>query len=270
MGGDSYQRLHVKDHFKALEVELQTDYGLSRIASRALVHRILQFIDELIHSDSSHRHPGQILYTAVERHEPAGKPVRCCRLQTVRLSLVSPEDKKLLEQSGSVRLRCYRISRLTQEAYSQGGLLSQEDLRFLLSLDISTIRILSRQSRQLGMKVPTRGYVGDIGSGVSHKQQAIAYYFKGFGPERIASIIGHSMSSVERYLEDFARVVELASRGLQAEQIQRISTLSSSVTRHYLCLFKQYNQPHNRLYLEDLRRRFGPLKHTHEDTSWEG
>jgi len=108
--------------------------------------------------------------------------------------------------------------------------------------------------------MPTRGYVADIGSGVSHKQQAINYYFKGFGPERIASIIGHSMSSVERYLEDFARVVELVSRGLQAEQIQRITSLSSSVTRHYLSLFERYNKACNALYMADLTRRFGPLE----------
>jgi len=222
MGGDFFIRLCSKDHFKLLQTELQEDYGFSRIASRAVVQRIVLFLEELHDVGSDFRHPGQIVYSAVMNNEPAGKPITCCKLQSVRLSLISPDDKKVLVQSGAVALRRYRISRLAQEAYRQGALLSQEDLRYLLSLDISTIRSLSRQCRQRGMRVSTRGYIADIGSGISHKEQAIEYYFKGFGPERIASIIGHSMSSVERYLEDFARVIELLGRGMEPEQIQRI------------------------------------------------
>jgi hypothetical protein len=266
MGGDLLERLTSKDHFSLLQKELQQDYGLSPISSRALVHRIQQFIDDLSDSGELHRKPGQILYPSVKRQEPAGKPLKFCQMTECCLTIFDPEDRDIFKTSGPVVLRKFRLCRLAQETYNQGGGLSQEDLSLLLSVDVSTIKSLAAQCRGEGLAVPTRGYVSDIGSGVSHKKRVIDLYFQGLGPHRIGALISHSLSSVERYLEDFARVFELSVRGFSLEKIQRITGLSSSVTRQYFLLLEQYNHPDHQHYLDDLRRRFSPLSDEYEVT----
>ena len=259
MGGDVIDRLGWKEPLHSLEVELQSEYGLSPVASRALTLRISEVLDGYRSAGAGARAPGQISYPAVALGERAGKPLRYCLTVPVGLSVLHESDGEVLHSLGSPALRRARLARMSAEAYRQGGALSHEDLSLLLAVDLSTVRRLAKGLAEDGERVPTRGVVEDIGPSVSHKEQVLRQYFAGLLPARIAARTGHSLGSVERYLGDFARVVQLQREGLPAEVIARITGLTPRLVSSYLQLAESYGRPcHEDVFARLLRRFTAP------------
>jgi hypothetical protein len=80
--------------------------------------------------------------------------------------------------------------------------------------------------------------------------------FRGFQPAAIAGYTAHSLSSVERYIADFARVVELSRRDYPLAAVCRITGLSPRVIRDYTALMQQYSSPAYRPVMQMLFQRF--------------
>jgi hypothetical protein len=264
MDGDRGARHRCKEHLYSLEQELRHDYGLSVIESRALVQRYVEFVDQIQEDGGGGRGPGQVRVVAVATGQPAGRTLSACVTLPVLVTLVSPSDAEVQQTDGSRGLRQARLVRMTHEAWDQGGLLSYEDLSLLLAVDVSTVQRLVRSARGEGLEVPTRGWVADIGPGRTHKARVIELYFRGLQPAKIASYTAHALSSVERYLADFARVVELFERGYPLPSIIRITALSPRTVRDYLALFERYSAPVHRPVLDVLRQRFTPIYPDHD------
>jgi hypothetical protein len=210
LGRNEIERLRWKEPLHSLEVELQRDFGLSVVASRALVRRLEEFVDTHANGSAS---AGQLQYTAVAVGEKAGKPLGQCLTIPVRLTLLHPADAEVQHTQGSPALRRARLARVATEARRQGAVLSHEDLSLLLGVDSSTIRRMVAFLVANGERPPTRGSVDDIGPTVSHKEQVLRLFFRGLLPQQIAAQTGHSLGSVERYLMDFARVAEFGQPG---------------------------------------------------------
>ena len=260
MGGRAEERLRWKEVVHSLKVELERDFGLSKVTSRALVLRIGEFLDTYITDQPGTRGHGQVSYPAVVVGEPAGKPIRHCLTEPVSLTLIHPSDADVLHNEGSPALRRARLARLCTEAYRQRAVLSHEDLSLLLAVDVSTIRRLVKQCAEEGERPSTRGLIQDIGPTISHKERVIRLYFKGQLPLRIAASTGHSLGSVERYLSDFGRVVTLSKRDMALAVISRITGLSDRLVSAYLKLSREYDRPEHQCVLERLLVRFGPLE----------
>jgi hypothetical protein len=259
MGGTAEDRASWKEPLHSLEIELERDFGLSPVTSRALVRRIGEVLESFVVDRPGARAPGQVVYTAVAVGERAGRPIRHCRTVPVTLTVLHSSDGELLHAAGSPKLRQTRLARVCCEAYRQGATLSHEDLAVLLALDLSTVRRLAASCAREGQLLPTRGRVQDIGPTVSHKEQVIRLYFSGVLPARIATRTGHSLGSVERYLADFARVAHLHLRGVAAESIARVTDLSPRLVAAYLDLVARHTSRADRPVLDRLLCRFGPL-----------
>lgn len=260
MGGDQRDRLRWKEPLHSLKIELQNDFGLSPVSSKALVRRIEELLDTYLASDRTARSPGQICYTAVSIGERAGKPIRWCMTRPVNLTIVHASDVEVLHDDGKPALRRVRLARLCDEAYGQGAVLSHEDLSLLLAVDMSTVRRLVGACARQGARPPTRGVLEDIGPAVSHKHKVVELFYRGLPPAHIGARIGHSLGSVERYLADFARVVHLHHKGLVPEVIVRITGLSPKTVKTYLGLGREYAGPRHRPVTQKLLLRFGPLE----------
>ena len=256
MGGSAEDRLRWKEPLHSLEVELQRDYGLSVVASRALRLRLEVFLEAYEGDGRSH---GRIRYLAVAVGEQAGKPLRHCLTVPVSLTLLHAADAEVLHSSGSPALRRARLARLATEAHRQGAVLSHEDLSLLLAVDTSTVRRMVAVCAAEGSRPPTRGSVDDIGPTISHKEQVLRLYFRGLLPQRIAARTGHSLGSVERYLLDFARVAELVRRGVEQPSAVRILGMSPTLVDRYVTLMVEYDRPEHRPVFDRLLRRFGPV-----------
>lgn len=202
------------------------DFGLSRVEAEVLYSWNDTYLRNM---NKDQRRPGQILKHIVAVGEPAGKPLRQCRLVQVRLTVDDEEDVELLRK-GVSEVRMNNILRLTREAYEQGGLLSQEDLAVLLGSDRSTISGDVKSLRSLGLEVPTRGYMQDIGTGTSHKRKAVETYLEGFELSEIRRRLYDSPRGVARYLDDFARIVLLSEGGYPPQAVRMSTPLSGKNT----------------------------------------
>lgn len=270
MGGSAEERLQWKEPLHSLEIELQRDFGMSPVASQALVKRLGEHIETLVGAPGGGRGPGQVSYPAVANGERAGKPLRYCLTVPVSLTLLHPSDAEVLHRSGSPELRRVRVSRLCEEAARQGAALSHEDLSLLIGVEVSTVRRLVRGCAKDGCRPPTRGIVMDIGPSVTHKEQVLRLFFRGLLPARVAARTGHSLGSVERYLGDFARVAELHRRGGSKEVIARVTGMSPALVGRYLALLAEYSGPEHRPVLERLLRRFGPVDLARDEEASDG
>ncbi|MGI6354872.1 MAG: DUF1670 domain-containing protein [Lentisphaeria bacterium] len=137
-------------------------------------------------------------------------------------------------------MRRRRLLRMCGEAREQGGLLSQEDLAEILMCDVRTVRRDIADLRKIGIVVPTRGTVKDIGPGVTHKEIAIRLWLEGKEPTEVAAHIHHSLKATETYLETFKRVVYLIQKGNTLHEIAMVVGISTTAVQTYRELHAEY------------------------------
>jgi len=248
------KRLQAKTQFFRFINRLNSHYNLSLAASELLSREIL---DEVANSHKEALKDGQIWYTAIHKDEPAGKALSKCRKVRIKLTLQLPED---LETNDTRSLKYVLVLRLPWEAIDQDGTLTIEDLSRILFTSEKTIRRLLAEHRANGFFIPIRGYYKDIGPGTTHKSQAIRLFLKGYSPSKIANYLAHSISSIERYLNDFCIVMMGIDEGYNAARISRNSKLSERLVKEYEALYKEYSDnPDYQVRINQLRDRLDYL-----------
>jgi hypothetical protein len=166
------------------------------------------------YGDEAVLQPGQMVWQAIDRDEPAGKPLKECRYVRVRLTLLRPaEDREVHREHGTAALRQQQIVRMSEEALQQDALLTVEDLAALLGTNEKTIRCdIARLREKQNITVPTRGTKKDIGPGITHREKVLELYLRGQEPLEISRQLTHSLKAVERYIQSFSRIVFTQSR----------------------------------------------------------
>ena len=185
---------------------------------------------------------GKIRFLCASRKAKHGKPLKEQDLIRVTLTLDNGiEDLDVLRTQGSISLRQLKILRLTEEAYIQGGLLTQEDLGRLLQVSSRTIRSDILELIRDGNTVHTRGYDHDIGRGVSHKTRIIDLYLSGFTYDEIMRRTRHSAHSIKRYVSTFGRLLLLLNHEMtDLREISRLLNQSEKLTAEYINLYSKY------------------------------
>jgi hypothetical protein len=183
---------------------------------------------------------GQVRFQCVDITAGPGRALSECPLVPTALSVIDVEkDREVLRTQGAIALRRSKLMRIAEEAREQGGVLTQEDLGVLLAVDARTIRRDIKELRAQGIHVPTRGYLQDIGPTLSHKGLAIRHWLEGKEPVAVARAINHSLSAVERYLEDFKRVSLLVMKGLDEVTIARAANMSPALVKTYQAMYQE-------------------------------
>lgn len=185
------------------------------------------------------REDGQIIRYFPKVTESAGKPLRNCEYIAVHVTLYTPGDDAYLAQHGSKALRQRKIERITDEAAAQGAPATQEDLASLLGCHRSTIIRDIAEMKVRGIEVLTRGDVTDQGRGVTHKRAILRTYLLGWPPTEVARRTGHTLESVENYIEPFFRVACLHAEGKELAAICRLTKLSPGLVEEYIALYEE-------------------------------
>ncbi len=219
-----------------LKAELVNYYGLSAAEADILWERLENFVKE--HFENC-IFDNQTIRYAVSADEPAGKPIKFCRLVPVTLTLFKPSDKKA-KKKGAVHLKEVLVERFSNEAYHQGGLLSQEDLAEILFVDTRTIKRITSRLNAKGIEVPTRGFVKDIGPTVSHKAKIVELALKRYPATDIAFKTRHSLTSIGRYIDNFIKVCYLLKKDFGIAKISAVAKISEKVAREYQSLYLGY------------------------------
>ena len=234
-------RLKIKTLNQQMQNVAVRGAGLSPWESKVLVEMIEQvyFADPALRQASD----GQLKYSCIAVNEPAGKKIEDCQMVTVLLTLFDPKDQGQLAYNGkqaSIVLRQRRLTRITDQAREQGGLLSQEDLAEILMCDVRTIRRDIEALRQRGIVLATRGQVRDIGPGVTHRGIAVRLWLEGKEPVEIATHINHSIAAVENYIDKFKRVAYLRRKSFDDYQSALTTGISVKAVKTFVELYKQY------------------------------
>jgi DNA-binding CsgD family transcriptional regulator len=203
--------------------------------------------------------PGKITLIAVSAEEPAGKPVAQCEKTTVCLTLHrGSEDDRLLHQQGAAAFRRARIPDLCQEALSQGGLLTADDLAhrvFFVAPRTITRDLNALRRAEPARMIPLRSTVHDIGPVLTHRTQIVRLALQGKTTSQICRIVHHSPQAVANYLATFTRCVQLSRRGMQVGQIAFLLRRGPGLVRQYLDLLAECDRDRNMAYhLDELLR----------------
>ena len=246
-----FDRMLSKSAERFLYVELCTQYALPPVAAEALMSRISRYVQEI---GEDTRSQGQIVVPAVSASEPAGKPIKNCKLVNVTVTLNAPEDAEVFNTDGAVALREHRVLRMVMEAHMQGGLLTQEDLARILAVDISTVKRMFARLRKRGAYLASRGMVKDIGPATSHKVEAVRYYAQNYDLYDIGLKLGnHGLDSIARYIKHFALTAILVDHDASLQQISRILRISENLVCQYVGLYNELNTPENARVLDRIK-----------------
>lgn len=247
-------RLKVKTQLYRFINRLISYYSLSLAAAELLSKEI---IDEMSTNNPEYLQDGQIWYTAIHKDEPAGKELSKCSKVRIKLTLQHPDD---LDINDTHLLKSRLVHRLSWEAIKQNATLSIEDLSRILLTSEKTIRRLIAEYRAKEIIIPLRGFYKDIGPGTTHKAQAIRLFLKGMMPSQIANFLAHSLSSIERYLNDFCIVMMGIDEGYSVVRIARNTKLSERLVTEYQILYQQYREkPEYQPRLSQLKERLDYL-----------
>ena len=241
----SLDRLAVKQPSEAIIERIQSDFNMAPLVARTLYEQVRSHFERYyqLRNDTC-----QLTYLAISSAAPAGRRLEECERVPVKLTLHTVDDLMALKVGVSV-MRQARILRMTEEAYEQGGLLSHEDLACLLCTSLATIKRDAQALRAEGYSVLTRGHVKDIGKGVSHKAQIVADYLAGYTFSEIEFRRRHTIRAIQRYCQDFVRIIRLTERGFSPAEIRRTTNLSERLVAEYLQLYQGCDAQNDRLNL---------------------
>ena len=234
------KRLQTKSVKQSIVTSIAKDFNLTPILAEAYFSQISNYF--LQHAEVELT-AGQIHYLAIDENEPAGKPLALCKKVSVKLSLHLPEeDIPVYKKSGLRGLRHHKIIRLTNQTIDQGGVLSYEDIAFILTCSVVTIKRDMSQMRRAGIILPSRGWRHEMGRGQTHKTQILDLFLSGYQFTDIERRTKHSETAIKRYIQDFARVVLLHTKGFSLDQIRISTNFSHRLIGEYLKLFSKHKK----------------------------
>ena len=231
-------RLQSKSVKQSIVSSIARDFNLTPILAEAYFSQISDYF--LQHAEVE-LGAGQLHCLAVEENEPAGKPIALCKKISVKLTLHNPEeDLPIYKKSGLRGLRHHKIIRITNQAIDQGGVLSYEDIAFILTTSVVTLKRDMSQMRKKGIILPSRGWRHEMGRGQTHKTQILELYLSGYQFSEIERRTKHSETAIKRYLQDFARVALLHKKHFTIDQIRISTGFSHRLIGEYLKLLSAH------------------------------
>jgi hypothetical protein len=253
------ERLDSKTLDARFSTEIQQGLNCSPFEAEAVLGVVKEIYFPFLTAEAPQAPPGKISLIVVAADEPAGKPITQCAKQTVCLTLHRGKcDDLLIQQHGPAAFRQERLLDLCQEALSQGGLLTAEDLAYRVFF--VTPRTISRDLKVVrqaypDVLIPMRSTLHDLGPVLTHRTQIVRLALQGKTTTQICQIMRHSPEAVANYLSTFTRCAQLDTKKLQIGQIAFLLRRGPSLIRAYLDLLAECKRDRNMAYhLKELLR----------------
>lgn len=226
---------------------LEEDYGLAPRVAQA----VLEEVQDYLKRDDVSEEKGQIVVNLVRHDSGHGQALSETETVCVRWTVdAGKADKEMERKEGTMALRRHRIVRLLDEAVDQGGIATQEDLAAALGITVRTIKRDFAHLHKAGHFLPSRGYRQGIGRGQSHKVQIIEQWLSGATYDQIMERTRHSGHAIQRYIQTFARIVELHQQQMSPEQMGFITQIGLTLVERYLAIYHAIEKPEQRERLQ--------------------
>lgn len=226
----------------------------SQFEAKAILNAVYETYQPFFDNSGAMK-PGQILFEVVSIENGAQKKLSECKMVSVVLTLdAGEEDLQVKELEGVQGLRRYRLQRVVNEAFQQGGLLTVEDIaNRLLNCGERTLCRDIKAFKEQDIVLPLRSTIRDMGKSITHRALIIKEWLLGKEYTEIARSTYHSIEAIANYIDKFKRVVCLAKNNYEIKIIAFLVKLSPSLTEEYYKLFQTIDSvPHRKEELEDL------------------
>lgn len=199
--------------------------------------------------------PGQMLFEVVSVENGAQKKLVDCKMITVTLTLdAGEEDLEIREKEGVAALRRYRLQRIANEAFQQGGVLTVEDIaNRLLNCGERTICRDIKVLKDNNIILPLRSTIRDMGKSITHRSLIVKQWLLGREYSEIALRTNHSVQAVANYVDKFKRVICLAMNNYEINTIGFLVKISPSLAQEYYNLYNTLDiVPHRNQEIEEM------------------
>lgn len=209
------------------------------VFAQAMIQRILKTLAAFMKPRSLFK-PGQLLWMAVanDGKKHAGQQMKDIPQVPVVLDLITQEDLQALAAGRKyIDIRRQRTARLLDQAFAQGGVLSQSDVASMILVSNDSIgediRHFQKKEKHL---LPYRGTIHDLGRTLTHKVEIIRLFEQGYLESDICTMLSpaHDLSSVERYVQRYKNILKLLMRGFSPREISGILSISISLVVTYV------------------------------------
>lgn len=241
------ERLSRKTFAAALSAELKKQIPS---LGQMLADRLSEHLEELFHQyfpPAERLRMGQMIWPAVAKNETGSYGKRLENTQLIPVILNVLTDKDLLEffrGTDRVSMRQKIAVRLFDEAFKQGGVLTEVDVAAMMGLTDNTISSYVTDFEKASDRVvPRRGTVHDMGPSVTHKAQiCLRVIVLGQSIEQTARETNHSPESVTRYVQDYRRITHCLANGFSITESAFATKLSERLVQEYANLERDLNQ----------------------------
>ena len=234
-----WERLRQKQQDVQFINRLQAGLNCSPFESKAILNCVYEVYQPFFDNSASMK-PGQILFEVVTVENSAKEKLSDCQMKTVVLTLdAGEEDLNVRQNEGVIGLRRHRLQRIATEAFQQGGLLTVEDIaNRLLNCGERTITRDIRVLKNIGICLPLRSNIKDMGRSISHREMIVKEWLWGKEFSEIARKTNHSIEAIANYVEKFKRVVALAKDNHEISTIAFLVKISVSLAQQYYDLYQ--------------------------------
>jgi ribonuclease BN (tRNA processing enzyme) len=208
--------------------------------SPAISHQVLQTAREvLVGQTTTAGQRGQVGVFVASLKAPFNAPLtEMDRVEVVLTIDAGAEDADVEIAEGVTGLRRGRILRLLEEALEQDAVLTQEDLAWILNVNVRTIRRDIQVLKEEGHAIHTRGQLKGEDEIQLYKTRAIELWLDQLDPEEIARWLHHSLRAVKRFISMFLETVTLHQQEKPAEEIATIIQTSLRLVQDYLTVYE--------------------------------
>jgi hypothetical protein len=252
--GQKWDRLKQKQLDTQFLNALIQGMNCSQFEAKAILNAVYETYKPFFDNSGAMK-PGQIFFEVVSIENGAQKKLSDCKMVSVVLTLDAGEEDLLVKkQEGVQGLRRYRLERIVNEAFQQGGLLTVEDIaNRLLNCGERTLCRDIKAFKELGIVLPLRSTIRDMGKSVTHRSLIVKQWLSGKEYSEIARGTNHSIDAVANYIDKFKRVVCLAKNNYEINTIAFLVKLSPSLAQEYYKLFRSAKiVSHRKEELDDL------------------
>jgi len=180
--------------------------------------------------------PGKAKFMVISVEDSPSKKLEEASKVCVTLTINNDkEDLPIKKKHGVISLRQHRLSRICNEAFMQGGLLTVEDIanRIFCCGERTIVRDL-KDLRAQGVFIPLRSTIKDMGRTLSHRSLIIKEWVKGSEYTEIARKTNHSVKAINNYVAKFKQVVALMKEGYDLHTIAFLTKISKRLAEEYI------------------------------------
>lgn len=230
-----WDRLEAKSLDNQFVNDIMNGLNCSNFEARAVLDTVHKVYGDFFDS-STELAPGKAKFIVISAEDfPSAKLDEATKVSVILTINDDKEDLPIKKEQGVVALRQHRLSRVSNEAFMQGGLLTVEDIanRIFCCGERTIIRDL-KDLREQGIFVPLRSTIKDMGRTLSHRSLIVKEWVKGSEYTDISRKTNHSVKAINNYVRKFKQVVALMNDGYDVHTIAFLTKISKHLAEEYI------------------------------------